>query len=269
MTAEEGSLLVAAHKDEARARRLTPLLAAVALSAVAVYSRSSEHRTVAGGAPSEPSEELPFQQLAALRQLDDDDDDDDDDYDDDYDGLYDCTNGVPSVAEAYKDGSWGSIYDDWYVIAGNMGRSNPSSGDCCRMTFNYREDSMNQHMMYTRGDVDYFWNYTGNTASATGVWENTGMSMYSDFWSTVALADTYNGHRYFVWYFCGPAVSVTRRGIPWVLADDYALQSDDTFTSYVEEQLNDLGLLKAGNFTTFVQEASCDYTWHHTGGEIE
>ena len=88
MTAEEGSLLVAAHKDEARARRLTPLLAAVALSAVAVYSRSSEHRTVAGGAPSEPSEELPFQQLAALRQLDDDDDDDDD-YDDDYDNDYD------------------------------------------------------------------------------------------------------------------------------------------------------------------------------------
>ena len=72
-----------------------------------------------------------------------------------------------------------------------------------------------------------------------------------------------------MWYFCGPAVSVTRRGIPWVLADDYALQSDDTFTSYVEEQLNDLGLLKAGNFTTFVQEASCDYTWHHTGDEIE
>ena len=40
-----------------------------------------------------------------------------------------------------------------------------------------------------------------------------------------------------------------------------------TFTSLIEEELSELGLLDHGNFTTYRQDASCDYNWHHTASE--
>ena len=64
-------------------------------------------------------------------------------------------------------------------------------------------------------------------------------------------------------------MEVTIDGTPWILADDYSLQSDSGFTSYVEGKLNDLGLLQYGTFTTYEQGAFCDYTWHHVGEDTD
>ena len=193
-----------------------------------------------------------------------------------YSYLYDCKNGRPSVPEAYKNGSWGTIYGDWYVIAGNIEESSDASGDCCRMRFNYANGGMNQNMMYTRGDEEYFWNYTGNVEykSQTGRWINedgdgTNTDMYSGFWSGVILVGTYKDVRWWSWYFCGPAVTVTKDGIPWVLAEDYSLYFDDDFASHVEAKLDELGALDYGTYTTYDQGDSCDYTWHHVGVDVE
>jgi hypothetical protein len=192
-----------------------------------------------------------------------------------YSYLYECENGNPSVATAYANGSWGSIDGDWYVIAGNIPNSSSASGSCCRMTFEFPETTtMNQNMMYHRGDDYYMWNFTGNVEydDEVGLWVNEGgdgtnTGMYSQFWSGVFLVGTYEGARWFGWYFCGPAVTVTQYGIPWILKEtnDY----DDGFVDHVKSKLDDLGLLTYGTFTTYHQGDSCDYTWHHTANEVE
>ena len=42
--------------------------------------------------------------------------------------LYECKNGEPTVPKEYKKGDWGSIAGDWYVIAGNVPRSDNAVG---------------------------------------------------------------------------------------------------------------------------------------------
>ena len=143
------------------------------------------------------------------------------------------------------------------------------------MTFAFPETTtMNQNMMYHRGDDYYMWNFTGNVEydDEVGLWVNEGgdgtnTGMYSQFWSGVFLVGTYEGARWFGWYFCGPAVTVTQYGIPWILKEtsDY----DDGFVDHVKSKLDDLGLLTYGTFTTYHQGDSCDYTWHHTANEVE
>ena len=235
-------------------QRLPTVISLVALSAVA-FARSRLSREDASS-----SFEIAAPIESALS-------DDDDAYS--YSYLYECKNGVPSVPSAYSDGSWGSIEGKWYVIAATIADDKSQSGNCSRMVFNFPSDLMNQHLLYTRGDTPYYWNYSGSTEykSETGVWVETEEEVYSQYWSDVFLVGNYGDAKYFGWYFCGPDATEDKRGIPWVLADDYSLQSDDTFTSLIEEELSELGLLDHGNFTTYRQDASCDYNWHHTASE--
>ncbi|KAH8062658.1 hypothetical protein JL722_3585 [Aureococcus anophagefferens] len=46
--------------------------------------------------------------------------------------LYECKNGEPTVPKEYKKGDWGSIAGDWYVIAGNVPRSDNAVGSRAR-----------------------------------------------------------------------------------------------------------------------------------------
>ena len=109
--------------------------------------------------------------------------------------LYECKNGEPTVPKEYKKGDWGSIAGDWYVIAGNVPRSDNAVGSCPQMKFELPDKGahvMNQEMMYTSEGTNYWWNYTGNYQldDYKGVWKNedgdgTNTDMYSRFWSSV------------------------------------------------------------------------------------
>ena len=237
-------------------RRLPAVVSLVAYSAVA-YSAVAYSRSRLSGGDTRSIFDVASSALS----------DDDDAYS--YSYLYECKNGVPSVPSAYSDGSWGSIEGDWYVIAATIADDKSQSGNCSRMVFNFPSDLMNQHLLYERGDTPYYWNYSGSTEyeSESGVWVETQEEVYSQYWSDVFLVGNYGDAKYFGWYFCGPDATEDKRGIPWVLADDYSLQSDETFTSLIEEELSELGLLDYGNFTTYRQDSSCDYNWHHTASE--
>merc|ERR1719453_377703 len=87
---------------------------------------------------------------------------------------------------------------------------------------------MDQTMMYTHDDKDFWYNYTGNVQLGDyfGVYKNEGgdgetVQEYHRFWSSIWAVGTWEGKRWFGWYFCGPAVEVTRKGIPWVVKESY------------------------------------------------
>ena len=133
---------------------------------------------------------------------------------------------------------------------------------------------MNQEMMYTSEGTNYWWNYTGNYQldDYKGVWKNedgdgTNTHMYSRFWSSVFAVGTYKGEKWFGWYFCGPAVTITRKGIPWILKESY--EYDKKFEKLVKKAMVAAGVLKDGDVYYYKQEASCDYTWFHTGDDVE
>ena len=191
--------------------------------------------------------------------------------------LYECKNGEPTVPKEYKKGDWGSIAGDWYVIAGNVPRSDNAVGSCPQMKFELPDKGahvMNQEMMYTSEGTNYWWNYTGNYQldDYKGVWKNedgdgTNTHMYSRFWSSVFAVGTYKGEKWFGWYFCGPAVTITRKGIPWILKESY--EYDKKFEKLVKKAMVAAGVLKDGDVYYYKQEASCDYTWFHTGDDVE
>ena len=191
--------------------------------------------------------------------------------------LYECKNGEPSVPRAYRKHAWGSIEGDWYIIAGNVPRSDNAIGRCAQMKFELPDAGasvMNQNMMYISDKTDYWWNYTGNyqLEDHTGVWKNedgdgTNENMYKRFWSSVFAVGTYKGERWFGWYFCGPAVEITRRGIPWILKETY--EYDDAFEKVVKKAMVEAGVLEYGDFYTYVQSSDCDYVWFHEADDVE
>ena len=191
--------------------------------------------------------------------------------------LYECENGEPSVPKAYKKGEWGSIAGDWYVIAGNVPRSDSAIGRCAQMKFELPDKGahdMNQEMMYSSGDTNYWWNYTGNIQleDYKGVWKNedgdgTNVDMYSRFWSSVFAVGTYKGERWFGWYFCGPAVTLTKKGIPWILKESY--EYDEEFEKIAKKAMLKAGVLEYGSIYYYEQESDCDYEWFHTGDDVE
>lgn len=191
--------------------------------------------------------------------------------------LYECENGEPSVPKAYKKGEWGSIAGDWYVIAGNVPRSDSAIGRCAQMKFELPDKGahdMNQEMMYSSGDTNYWWNYTGNIQleDYKGVWKNedgdgTNVDMYSRFWSSVFAVGTYKGERWFGWYFCGPAVTLTKKGIPWILKESY--EYDEEFEKIAKKAMLKAGVLEYGSIYYYEQDSDCDYEWFHTGDDVE
>ena len=46
------------------------------------------------------------------------------------DGLYSCSNGDPGIATRYRNGEWGTVDGDWYVLAQT---ADAGDYDCCRM----------------------------------------------------------------------------------------------------------------------------------------
>ena len=195
-------------------------------------------------------------------------------YDDDVDGVYDCENGVPSVPSDYSDGSWGTIDGDWYVIAANLDKDSSSVGPCVRMTFELAGDgdrTMDQSMIYFDDDSGsktyYYWNITGWQTDDDDApkWKSVDDAMYDDFWATVFAVGTYNGKRWFGWYYCGPAVDVTKKGVPFILYESY--DYDDEFEAVAYDAANDAGLLEAGDLKYYSQGSYCDYNWHHTANE--
>ena len=254
---EEDASLISTTVDDhdATVRRRRPRAAALALISVsAVLGLSLAHSSMRFAS-----------RAAALRAQDWDDDD----YTDE-NGLYVCANGVPSVPKDYADGAWGSIDGDWYVIAGNLNADTAESGVCTRMTFELvgaRNATLDQSMIYTYDGTYYYWNLTGWTTDddVTPYWKAVDDRMYDDFWSTVFAVGTHMGKRWFGWYYCGPAVDVTKRGAVFVLYESY--EYDDDLLAVAEAAVRDAGLDEAGNFTTYAQSASCQYNWHHTASE--
>ena len=133
---------------------------------------------------------------------------------------------------------------------------------------------MNQEMMYESGHTDYWWNYTGNIQlkDHKGVWKNedgdgTNTDMYSRFWSSVFAVGTYKGERWFGWYFCGPAVTLTKRGIPWILKESY--EYDEEFEKIAKKAMLKADVLEYGSIYYYEQDSDCDYEWFHTGDDVE
>ena len=87
------------------------------------------------------------------------------------------------------------------------------------------------------------------------------------FPAQVFAVGTYKGEKWFGWYFCGPAVTITRKGIPWILKESY--EYDKKFEKLVKKAMVAAGVLKDGDVYYYKQEASCDYTWFHTGDDVE
>ena len=80
----------------------------------------------------------------------------------------------------------------------------------------------------------------------------------------VAAVGTYKGSRWFVFYLCGKAVTVTDRGQYFVLYEQY--EYDDGFIETTKEAVIDAGLTK-GNYTEYTQRSNCLYNWHHIAVE--
>ena len=83
--------------------------------------------------------------------------------------------------------------------------------------------------MYKSDGTDYWWNYTGNEelTDYTGVWKNEdgdgdNDEIYDRFWSSVWAVGEFEGEKWFGWYFCGPAVDYTEKGMPWVVKQGYS-----------------------------------------------
>ena len=240
--------------EQAASRPSSRRRAALALASATVIALTARHSTVA--------------RHALLREADAATDED---------GLYECYNGVPSVPTEYSDGSWGNIDGDWYAIAGNLNGHAANIGDCARFRFELKgtdNRSMTQNMIYYNDDTDgstwFYWNFSHWKADDvdTPYWKSSDDDKYGvgykNWWATVAAVGTYKGSRWFVFYLCGKAVTVTDRGQYFVLYEQY--EYDDGFIETTKEAVIDAGLTK-GNYTEYTQRSNCLYNWHHIAVE--
>ena len=191
------------------------------------------------------------------------------------DGLYSCSNGDPGIAARYRNGEWGTVDGDWYVLAQT---ADAGDYDCGRMIFELdgRDDKMmHQSMLYVgEGDdddddngffidgEDYWWNITEKQVhkKESGLWK----SEKNRFWSEVWTVGEYKGSKWFGWYICGPAVKATRRGIAYILKD--SVDADDGFYSMVKREMKAAGLFEYGiGFEETSQTDNCDYTFPTAG----
>ena len=96
---------------------------------------------------------------------------------------------------------------------------------------------------------------------ATGVWKDTS----NDFWSSVyAVGTTDSGSKWFGWYFCGDAVSATRKGISYILKDSTDGLTD-SFYRTARKAANEAGVNKYGKMVEVDIKDSCDYTFPTAG----
>ena len=253
MMQEEDAPLIST--EQAASRPSSRRRAALALASATVIALTARHSTVA-------------RQHALLREADAATDED---------GLYECYNGVPSVPTEYSDGSWGNIDGDWYAIAGNLNGHAANIGECSRFRFELKgtdNRSMTQNMIYYNDDTDgstwFYWNFSHWKADDvdTPYWKSSDDDKYGvgykNWWATVAAVGTYKGSRWFVFYLCGKAVTVTDRGQYFVLYEQY--EYDDGFIETTKEAVIDAGLTK-GNYTEYTQRSNCLYNWHHIAVE--
>jgi hypothetical protein len=177
-------------------------------------------------------------------------------------GLYHCKNGYPDVPRAYAR-SWGNLTGDWYVVMEDPS-SQASEFKCDRMVFDLFKDGdrLRQSMLYTRKNTDYWWNITQDEYKhRTGVWKDTS----NEFWSSVfAVGTTDSGSRWVGWYFCGPAVSATKKGMSFIMKDStHGLTK--SFYRDARAAARDAGVLDYGDLAEVDIEASCDYTFPDAG----
>ena len=177
-------------------------------------------------------------------------------------GLYECKNGYPDVPKAY-DRSWGNLTGDWYVVMENP-EDQADEFKCDRMVFDLFKDGdrLRQSMLYERKGTDYWWNITQDEYKhRTGVWKDTG----NQFWSSVfAVGTTDSGSRWVGWYFCGPAVSATKKGMSYIMKDS----TDGLTKSFYKEArraANEAGVDAYGDLAEVTIGDSCDYTFPDAG----
>ena len=242
--------------EQAASRPSSRRRAALALASISAIALTARHSTVA-------------RQHALLREAAAATDED---------GLYVCYNGVPSVPTEYSDGSWGNIDGDWYAIAGNLNGHASNIGDCSRFRFALKgtdNRSMTQNMIYYNDDNDggstwFYWNFSHWKTDDVDepYWKSSDDDKYGvgykGWWATVAAVGTYEGSRWWVFYLCGKAVTVTDRGQYFVLYEQY--EYDDGFIETTKKAVIDAGLTK-GNYTEYTQRSNCLYNWHHIAVE--
>ena len=177
-------------------------------------------------------------------------------------GLYHCKNGYPDVPKAYGR-AWGNLTGDWYVVMENPA-SQAREFKCDRMVFELFKDGdrLRQSMLYERKGTDYWWNITQDEyKDRTGVWKDTSNA----FWSSVfAAGTTDSGSRWVGWYFCGPAVSATKKGVAYILKDS----TDGLTKSFYKDArraAEAAGVLEYGDLAEVDIEDSCDYTFPYAG----
>ncbi|KAH8065462.1 hypothetical protein JL721_8216 [Aureococcus anophagefferens] len=162
----------------------------------------------------------------------------------DLSALYSCSNGDPGVAQAYADGSF-EINDVRLNTAVRRARARASQVDC---------------EWFADGE-DYWFNITQyEVGDDAGKWraKDEGKA-----WSSVFLAGTYKGSKYFGYYFCGPPVAVTERGIAYILKD--TAHADTDFHEMIKDKMETMGVLEYGEYEEVAQTDDCAYTWPTAG----
>ena len=93
------------------------------------------------------------------------------------------------------------------------------------------------------------------------MWKDT----ENQFWSSVyAVGTEDDGSRWVGWYFCGPAVAATKKGISYILKDstDGLTKS---FYKKARKAANAAGVNDYGKMVEVDIEDSCDYTFPTAG----
>ena len=136
------------------------------------------------------------------------------------------------------------------------------------MLFRVHNEIMHQEMLYVgEGDdgsewfadgEDYWFNITQyQMGDKTGRWRK------GKAWSSVFLSGTYKGSKYFGWYFCGPPVAVTEKGIAYILKD--TAHADTGFYKMIKKKMKKMGVLDYGEYEEVAQTDDCSYTWPTAG----
>ena len=172
--------------------------------------------------------------------------------------MYSCTVEA-SGADEYTRGAWGTLTGDWYAIVENF----DFEVECLRAHF--EEEGSDDSRLATSSFFS-----VGEKSSrifdfnATYALRDSGrykMTYPSDdaaerrSWATVFDVGTFEGERWFGWYFCSDMLDITAKGYAAIYKESSS--ASDAFVREARDKLKDAGLLRYGDFYR-VKQFKCD-----------
>lgn len=161
--------------------------------------------------------------------------------------------------DEYTSGAWGTLTGDWYAIVENV----DFEVECLRAHF--EEEGSDDARLATSSFFS-----VGEKSSrifdfnATYALRDSGrykMTYPSDdaaerrSWATVFDVGTFEGERWFGWYFCSDMLDITAKGYAAIYKEGSS--ASDAFVREARDKLKDAGLLRYGDFYR-VKQFRCD-----------